>query len=408
MYYNPELLFSNNELSRYFNVIKQNISKDILNEEENYILNVGQETYSLFLKEKYEIINLVVDTTSAYADPKEELIAAEDFPKFISVYSGKAYLKQVFYFHIPYQGNKDLLFMQASNFTFNPPRAAVSQGTIYFRYVLFDDDMNRVNQEFDNFVNSVNVTSNYTIKDVDNFNKSIESYILSEFTQRKTELLKRREQLASLTMPIKKRSDTPSTFSVPSPKVKKKISVKPIQKVNDFNPVPTLNEETYFDILKIINDMGKEFERKPSVYNQKGGEDLRDHYLMMLEPNFEGSATGETFNKSGKTDILLRHQGSNVFVGECKFWTGPKGFLKTIDQLLGYLTWRDSKTAVIMFVNNKDFSNVVKTAKEIIEEHPNFIRYNNDFDDSWSNYTFHMNGDQNNEFKLAMMLYHTP
>lgn len=65
-----------------------------------------------------------------------------------------------------------------------------------------------------------------------------------------------------------------------------------------------------------------------------------------------GSATGETFNKKGKTDILLRHAGNNAFVGECKFWKGEKSFLSTIDQLLGYLTWRDSKTAVIMFVKN--------------------------------------------------------
>jgi hypothetical protein len=80
-------------------------------------------------------------------------------------------------------------------------------------------------------------------------------------------------------------------------------------------------------------------------------EHLRDHILMVLDPNFEyGSATGETFNKKGKTDILLRHDSSVAFVAECKFWGGEKVFHKTIDQLLNYLTWRDSKTAVIIFV----------------------------------------------------------
>lgn len=94
----------------------------------------------------------------------------------------------------------------------------------------------------------------------------------------------------------------------------------------------------------------------PSIYKDKGEEDLRDHIIMTLDPNFEyGSVTGETFNKTGKTDIQLRHDSSVVFIAECKFWTGEKGFLRTIDQLLNYLTWRDTKTSVIMFVRQKDF-----------------------------------------------------
>lgn len=44
-----------------------------------------------------------------------------------------------------------------------------------------------------------------------------------------------------------------------------------------------LDNSTYLDILTMINDMGKEFERKPSVYSDKGEEDLRDHFLMLLE-----------------------------------------------------------------------------------------------------------------------------
>ena len=74
---------------------------------------------------------------------------------------------------------------------------------------------------------------------------------------------------------------------------------------------------------------------------------FRDHLLLYLEPRYEGSATGETFNSTGKTDILIRHENSNAFIAECKFWTGQKGYLETITQLLGYLTWRDSKAAVV-------------------------------------------------------------
>ncbi len=41
---------------------------------------------------------------------------------------------------------------------------------------------------------------------------------------------------------------------------------------------------------------------------------------MMVNTHYRGQATGETFNKSGKTDILVRDGDRNVFVAECKWW----------------------------------------------------------------------------------------
>ena len=38
----------------------------------------------------------------------------------------------------------------------------------------------------------------------------------------------------------------------------------------------------------------------------------------------------------------------------------------TLDQLLGYSSWRDTKVAVIVFNRNKDFSKVLKTIEETI------------------------------------------
>lgn len=41
----------------------------------------------------------------------------------------------------------------------------------------------------------------------------------------------------------------------------------------------------------------------------------------------------ETFNSSGKTDILIRVENRNIFIAECKFWRGPKSFGEAIEQL---------------------------------------------------------------------------
>lgn len=84
-------------------------------------------------------------------------------------------------------------------------------------------------------------------------------------------------------------------------------------------------------------------ERSPKAFEQMGEEDLRSHFLVQLNGQYEGRATGETFNFQGKTDILIREGDRNVFIAECKFWHGEKQLLETIDQLLSYLSWRDTK-----------------------------------------------------------------
>ncbi|MNY31252.1 hypothetical protein D3C86_1654080 [compost metagenome] len=105
-----------------------------------------------------------------------------------------------------------------------------------------------------------------------------------------------------------------------------------------------------------------------------------------MDPNFElGSAGGETFNTVGKTDISLRYESSVVFIAECKYWKGEKSFLKTIDQLLSYLNWRDSKTAIINFVQNKEFTDVLSKIKLSVKDHPNFLKELGTTDQTWFN-----------------------
>jgi hypothetical protein len=105
-----------------------------------------------------------------------------------------------------------------------------------------------------------------------------------------------------------------------------------------------------------------------------GEEDLRQHFLVQLNGHFEGAASGETFNFQGKTDILIRERDRNVFVAECKFWSGEANFLATISQLLSYLSWRDTKAGVLMFNRNKDFSGVLQTIENSLAKHSHLKR----------------------------------
>ena len=103
-------------------------------------------------------------------------------------------------------------------------------------------------------------------------------------------------------------------------------------------------------------------------------EALRQQLLVQLNGQYEGQATGETFYFRGKTDILIRWKGGNVFVAECKFWEGPRSLEKALDQLLGYVTWRDTKTALLVFSRQKNFTSVVEKIPEVVKEHPSYKR----------------------------------
>jgi hypothetical protein len=101
-----------------------------------------------------------------------------------------------------------------------------------------------------------------------------------------------------------------------------------------------------------MQNMVQVMELSPHVFYNMGEEDLRTHFLVQLNGAFKGQATGETFNFQGKTDILIRVEGKNVFIAECKFWKGEEALFATLDQLLSYLSWRDTKAALLVFNRN--------------------------------------------------------
>jgi hypothetical protein len=142
-----------------------------------------------------------------------------------------------------------------------------------------------------------------------------------------------------------------------------------------FKPEPAISDATFEEILAVIRHAGASFEGAPQTYKPLGEEALRDNVLSHINVLYEGKATGETFRKYGKTDIRIEEDTRSAFVGECKLWSGEKALLDALDQLLGYLTWRDCKDALIVF--NKDvagFSSVQETTAASLKTHARFLR----------------------------------
>ncbi|MBX9891360.1 MAG: hypothetical protein K2Y12_03450 [Chitinophagaceae bacterium] len=174
-------------------------------------------------------------------------------------------------------------------------------------------------------------------------------------------------------------------------------------------PTSEFPNELYQDILKTLSDYGKDLEKKPKIYSGQDEEGLRDHFLTNLTGRYEKTAaTGETFNKEGRTDILLKDdKGNNLFIAECKWWKGASVFHSTIYQLFdNYITWRDTKVAIIFFVNNKDFSSVLGQIEAEAKEHQYYVQYLGVKDMSSFSFLFRQKDDINNKVQVEIMLFH--
>lgn len=399
----------------YFTSKLKEIKSEINTTSESYILNVSEEQYSEYLVNKYKINPPLIHFDRVYAEDTEKNIRAEAFPITFHVEKGKSYPRKVIYFLVPLSGDYELLkYMPRTTGVITIGGGSsdfkVEIGELKLEVVDLYNDPKKIKAIYDNNVQFVEKEMCKLERNIQEFNNSLYDRVIKKVRKRKNKFLEKNEYMSALGVPFKKNTDVPTTFSIPKPNLRTKIKVsKPTADNKIFKPEPTIDIEVYNQILKLINDVGKNFERLPSVYNGKGEEDLRDYILMTLDPNFEyGSVSGETFNKTGKTDIQIRYESSVVFIAECKFWNGEKGLLKAISQLLNYLTWRDTKTAVIIFVKQQNFTTILSKAKAITATHSNFLGFVSTSDENWFNYRFHLNEDKNREVKLALQLFHLP
>jgi hypothetical protein len=135
-----------------------------------------------------------------------------------------------------------------------------------------------------------------------------------------------------------------------------------------------IDDATFEHILKVIRHEGATMETARETFFKLGEEELRDMLLAHLNGHYQGGAKGEAFRGTGKTDISIERENRAAFVAECKLWKGGKQLSEALDQLLGYLTWRDGKTALVLF--NKDaagFAEIQAKLPDAIKSHPRHV-----------------------------------
>lgn len=135
---------------------------------------------------------------------------------------------------------------------------------------------------------------------------------------------------------------------------------------------PSLVREDVIGLVNFIDQYARQFEVTPRTYSKMKEEELRDLIVGMMNANYPGSSTAETFSKLGKADIRMQVDQGNVLIAECKIWQGASAYVDALDQLFRYLTWRQNYGVLMIFSRRKEMGAAVSEARKAAQSHGSF------------------------------------
>lgn len=403
-----DLLFYRDGIFELPRLFEKKMCEQIENIDSNRLLNTSVEDLCDYFENEYKINVPVLRENEITVDQIDTKIDVSHNPYRFNPLGEKICVPgtTVTYF-VPFDGDGSLFQLKASTFTFNPPRAEVGNGELRICLTFEKTNPDTLNSQFQKTLGEIKSNLECMRKDVEKHNASIRSKTKGVIEARRQKLLNDQGLVASLGFPLRHRENADKTYVAPV--TRKRVNVAmPSAGTKAFKPEPMLGMEEYENILSIMSNMVTVMERSPAAFKDMKEEDLRQHFLVQLNSQYEGQATGETFNFEGKTDILIRAEGENIFIAECKFWNGPKVFTETIGQLLGYTTWRDTKTAILVFNRNKNFSEVIAQVPDLVKKYPNFKRQLSYNSETGFRFVLHHRDDKNREIILTVLCFEVP
>ena len=404
-----KLLFRNGNLrEEILDKRKLDIDKDIENLIHNQILNNTIDEILKAFYPKYEINKISLKENERYQEMPREIRVQKRDPNLGFYKSVDAIQYEII---IPIEGDGKLLNYLPSHFIDFNIEGYVENNRLHLFFSIVHNE--NLNQKYEITIKYVRDYIQSINSDINVYKGALERHIKDSISKRKENLENGYKKARSLQIPIKSRDASPEVFEIPlkPKKIDIKLSDKPLE-VN--KPIPTINNEIYENILEICLNMSIVMERNPKTFREFHEGFIRDVFLLVLNAFFEGKATGETFNKKGKTDILIRYNNDNLFISECKFWKGPSLLKDTINQLLSYTTWRDTKTAIFFFNKDTKISTIQNKIESEVPKHECYLKsYKHQSlklktEKGIYGYNFCLPNDRNSEIYLSILIFDIP
>jgi len=303
--------------------------------------------------------------------------------------------------HIPFSGDRELFGVTPTTF------GSTAAGDVLDNEVLITWEgraeyaVAQAPAYIDQNIENLKKCASWSLQDCERFNTELRNQIGVWLRERRDHLDKN-QQLGNV-LGIPRRSDA-SALLIPVPQ-RRRVAVTPPSRSAALEP--KIRDEDYAAIIEQLSSARYLIERLPETFGPMREEALRDILLVILNNNF-GPAGGEMFSRKGKTDILIQHQQGAVFIAECKKWSGAASALRSaISQLVGYLVWRDTKAALILFVGDKDVTSILGKANAAFVGHPQHVRTGAQIGDV-PTFILHHEGDKQRHIRVALLVIPIP
>lgn len=303
---------------------------------------------------------------------------------------------------IPFTGSADLFKVIPTRMRMTYDDAVITGNELTFALEFTESNTTaeRIKDAVDGKIASIQQNIDYINNDLSGFEERVKGVVVEAVAKRFEQINKLDSIKTALSIPLEK-SDNPSPLNQVRISVQK---LTPLSTKKD-EPGGTISSEDYETILETIRSMGASMETNRAS-ESKDEEALRDMLLVGLSASIKsGVVGGELFHKSGKTDISIPFDSKATFVAECKLWKGQKYIDKGIDQLLGYLTWRDAKTALVIFnKDNANFSDIQSKVEAIFTERSDYVRTIKQRDGEWR-FIMTKPDDNGRQIEIHVMLF---
>lgn len=407
--FDQDYLFSRFDIRERLHQVELGIKADIKSLSESEIMNADTNVLAKDLLFSNEVRTpRILEEKIEIEQEEVEVDVSKDSNRYISDPSQPFFITGTrITYRIPFNGDGELFEHKSSLMSLNPPRGVVEDNELLLLFDTTDQNSELIGKEFNNSLSRIKQHLKSIENDVSVFKDSLQPLIIEEIEKRRKKLIDDKKLIKNLGYPLKRRGNAPATFSIPVRRRDIKIR-KPSNDSPTSEPEPTLESKEYENILSISSGMVSVIERSPNSFKGMEEEDLRNHFLVQLNGQYEGQATGETFNANGKTDILIRVENKNIFIAECKFWRGPESLDEAISQVLNYTSWRDTKTAIFLFNRTKNLTSVLKKIPTIVKANNNFSRELEYQGETAFRYIFNHKSDEDKDLVLTILVFEVP
>jgi len=409
---NPVMLFNRGDLRLSLQEQEQGLIHEIEAVPEDHILHADEVAWATALAERWAVEAPAIKVADIWMDAPKPVrvdVSWDHHRRFIRDPSRPTYVPgHRTIVHIPFSGEKHVFQLRPSSYTLNPPHANVSDGELRLVVEYPDDNPANIKAETDELVKKVEQHLEASRKDIDHWNSGLLNQAQTAIRSCRERIERHHAHLQQTGLPVGPPRDTTKTYIVD---VIVRRPAPPLPTANQERPMelePVLADDIYNHILSVIRQHTLSMEQSPRTYAEMGEEDRRRVILDALNTHYHGTATAEAFNFGGKTDIRIAHDGRNLFVAECKFWSGQKGFSETLDQLFSYQAWRDTKLAVVMFVREHDLTTIIERGRIALEAHPQFVNSERAASQTELRALMHWKGDERRRADLNVFFTSTP